>query len=579
MVMFYEDDKKIRPPATKLRRRVRLGFRVVVVVAVMFGFSLLIMNALGGSSDVLRSGVQDYLRSASGMEAEIGKFEGVTFFPEVSVAISDISFRREVEKDPVATVGSMNFSMGFWDVFFRRERIRVLEVKNVHFDAGVLTVRPLDIERIGMDVNNENKKMSRLAVTGMYGEAPFSIGMVMDARDIGGGRMDFHRAAEAAVTVDFPFLKIDGVSRRARGGGLQFDFSSIGTPEKILEGQVVLWRSGEKLALTASLRGGDSAVDIDLQMQGRALDGKIIAPVFDLEDIGRFAALNDAFAEFSPAGETVDFSGQAIDLDIAAEKLKKGDDVLGNINALLHLAGNVLTVGQLGGVFGGGALSGALELDAKEMPAKFKVSGALKNWRYVQVSEAVDEGKADINVSVTGAGATWAELWNSLQGDAVLIAGEGKLAGGMLNLWGGGLMAAMLPDFKPEDALTLNCAIADFKINGGVGRPAALFIDMPRLSVTGDGEINIPQNKVDIRLTPGMKDVSPGALSAVPVRISGPFSNLSVAPDAAGAGANPGAVNPALLALSTVDLGLTKEHPCYQFIGALPETKPEPSAP
>ena len=262
MVLFYEDEKKLKPPLTKTRRRLRLALRVVLIIGAMFGLSLVFMNVLGGSSDSLRAGVQDYLRGATGLQADIGRFEGVTFFPEAGIAVGDVTFRLDAGATSVATVGSLNLVMGFWDIFFRLGRIRVLEVKDAHFDADVITARALEIKRIGIDIYENDRGAARLAVEGVYGGAPFSMTVAMSADDIGGGRQAFRLSGSSAITVDFLFLKMAGTMSRARGGGLLFDFSSIGTSEDVVKGQAVLKRGRDGINLTldlASVAGVDKA--------------------------------------------------------------------------------------------------------------------------------------------------------------------------------------------------------------------------------------------------------------------------------------------------------------------------------
>lgn len=263
MVLFYEDEKKQKQPLTKARRRLRLAFRIVLILGAMFGLSLVFMNVMGGESDSLRAGVQDYLRGATGLQAEIGRFDGVTFFPEAGISAGDIVFRPDAGAAPVATIGSLDFVMGFWDVFFRRGRLRVLEVKDAHIDAGMITARALDITRIGIDMNGESAGVARLSAAGAYGGAPFLMTVAMDTRSRGAGRQDFSRPESSTISVDFPFLKTEGVMSRARGGGLQFDFGSIGKPEGIAKGRVLLKRGYDGTFLSLDLSssaGGDKAV-------------------------------------------------------------------------------------------------------------------------------------------------------------------------------------------------------------------------------------------------------------------------------------------------------------------------------
>lgn len=250
MVLFYEDEKRLKPSPTKLRRRIRLAVRVFAVITVLFGISLVFMSNLSGSGDNLRTGVQDYLGGVTGMKVEIGGLERITFFPEASAAMSDMVFLRQGEGTPAARIGTFNFVMGFWDVFFRRGRIRALDATDIHFDAGVITAHPLDVVRIGIDISNEDENKARVSAIGLYDGQPFQMSMEMVAHDIG-GRFDFRRPKEGAFKVDFPFMKMDGTVSHPRGGGLDFNLAGITAPAEISKGHVTLRRGQDSIVLSA----------------------------------------------------------------------------------------------------------------------------------------------------------------------------------------------------------------------------------------------------------------------------------------------------------------------------------------
>lgn len=262
MVLFYEDDERLKPPKkppTKLRRRVRLAVRVLLGFTVFLGISLAAMNMMGGSGDGLRSGAQDYLSRITGLDAEIGTLEKITFFPEFSTSMKDVSFRRGKDGAEAARIAAMDFSMGFWDVFFRRGRIRVLEVTGAHIDAGVVSARPVDIGRAGIDLGVKDKDAAQISASGSYGGESFHISMDLESRDIGGGRRDFRRPPQSKVSLSLPFLTVDGVLSRARGGGLQLDMNAVGLPEKAFEGKALLRKTKGKTALSLELTAAAGA--------------------------------------------------------------------------------------------------------------------------------------------------------------------------------------------------------------------------------------------------------------------------------------------------------------------------------
>lgn len=583
MVLFYDDEEKLKTPPTRRRRVLRLAFRIVMVFAVMCALSIGLLSALGGSGEALRGGAEDYLERVTGLEASIGEFRSVTFFPLVSASFGNVVFRGP-EKGaqggaPVARLGSFDFAMNFWDVFFSRGRIRALEVKDFHADAGTFAARAIDIGHAGIEIHEKEGAQARLAATGAYGGEPLFFSVDLEAHDIGGGLKDFRRAENGHVVLDLPFLKLDGTMRQPVTGGAEIQFNSIGAPEKIMEGSAALRRGDGGMKISLTLKGGVSTADADLLFQAGKITGSVAAPVFDLADLPLYLKLREAVAAFFAERRGVGFAGLAADIDLEIKELKHGGRALGKIAAPLHIAGETLTLAPVTGEIGGGKLHGDLSVAASTQPAILKTAGGLEKLPYDAMDESVLSGDADVTWSLESAAAEWASFPRNLKGHVLFVAGEGKMKSGRLDWWGGGVINAMLPDFSGDDGLTFNCAIADFKVDGGVARPDPLFVDTSRVTVAGEGEIDIPSRRVDLKLTPKAKELAVGTLTAVPVRVSGILPDIAARPDTFGLGSKLGTlllgtVNPAFWVLSLTELGVGENHPCRKFIAA-PEKKEE----
>lgn len=126
---------------------------------------------------------------------------------------------------------------------------------------------------------------------------------------------------------------------------------------------------------------------------------------------------------------------------------------------------------------------------------------------------------------------------------------------------------------------TLNCMIADFKITDAIAKPDPLFLDTKRVTVIGEGEINFLENKIDLKLEPKAKN--PAFLDvATAVNVKGEIFNPKIGADTFSlfeklGGLALGIVNPAFLAFTMTDLGITEDHPCHKFIGAPKEEEKE----
>jgi len=97
----------------------------------------------------------------------------------------------------------------------------------------------------------------------------------------------------------------------------------------------------------------------------------------------------------------------------------------------------------------------------------------------------------------------------------------------IFDLWGGGLIGTLLPVFQLGAESTVNCAVAKFQVDQGVLTSERLIIDSTRTRINGKGTIDLPANKIRLRLKPRPKQRSLINL-ATPVTIRGPLSDPDV---------------------------------------------------
>lgn len=162
-------------------------------------------------------------------------------------------------------------------------------------------------------------------------------------------------------------------------------------------------------------------------------------------------------------------------------------------------------------------------------------------------------------------------LTSALAGDIAIVAGEGKITSGMLGMWGAGLLSNLVPDGGESAALNLNCMIGTWKVEEGVAKAAPLFIDTDRITISGEGGIDIARSRVDLTLKPKSKNPSLFTMDTA-VDVKGDLSAPSISPNKLSLGKMVGGlvlgtINPAWMVFSLSDLGLTDNHPCSDFIG------------
>ncbi len=172
MVLFHE--KKTAPtPAARRRRRI---FWLIAVIAGLVCLSLLMLSALGGAREPLKKGLEDYLTTASGMKARIGRFEYMKFYPDVRVAAGRLGFVHEGETDEAVSLGSLALSMNFWDLVLSQRRLQELTIKDLDVRKGEWA--PQEFKSVSLSISGG--EMPEAVLTGLYGADAFTGRMKME---------------------------------------------------------------------------------------------------------------------------------------------------------------------------------------------------------------------------------------------------------------------------------------------------------------------------------------------------------------------------------------------------------------
>jgi hypothetical protein len=180
----------------------------------------------------------------------------------------------------------------------------------------------------------------------------------------------------------------------------------------------------------------------------------------------------------------------------------------------------------------GGHASARLELSHKDLRAHARLivrdldyGRWLKVWR---ISDAV-EGHVDLGFDLSGRGSTLQELLADANGAAVFASGPMHLADTDFGLWGAGVTSGLLSITTKalglKKSTEFNCIVWPFNVSDGVARSKAILMDTSKMSITGDGTVNLATEKLDITLKPARKKASIFSFEN-PVRIEGTLGNI-----------------------------------------------------
>lgn len=578
MVLFFEDEEKKPKREGRIWRRVLITALVIVFLA---GTGLFFMSSLGGNHEALKKGFAEYLSGATGMQAQIGRFDYMGFFPVMRIEAGDIALTRPGQEAPSVTIGSIEIARHFADQLLSRPRMDRLDIRDVKISAGIVSKEGLVIERLALDEKGFEDKPA-LIVKGVYDSDSFSAHVPVDVVAVGGERK-FSRPKSASFFFDAPFLKAEGQFLPSFWGGYRADFKKLEIDGVVLSGEV-FFKPGEKgFVIKTDLREEKGQYLVELRQKKKRIKGVVSVPQADpgelISVVNAISNLYDKIALPDPSQTTILPQDIKMDLEIGPVTLVAQGQKIGTFFVPVHQESGVLKAGPLQGGFYGGKLKGNMVLTGNADPGKIDIKisakevdfGVMQNTLFGQKGA---QGNADIHVSLAGSARSMQDFPGALSGEAALVAGKGTFDNRLINIWGAGLLNALMPKTNPDEDMTLNCLIADFKFDKGVGKAAPLFMDTEKVTIAGEGTINLPDNKIDVLLKPKAKEAAIITV-ATAVRLGGGFGNVSVRPDTLSLGATLGklalgAINPAFMVFSMTDLGLSENHPCSAYFSKEP---------
>ena len=208
------------------------------------------------------------------------------------------------------------------------------------------------------------------------------------------------------------------------------------------------------------------------------------------------------------------------------------------LRAHLQLAGGVLTLTDLEARTANGRLTGALSLDGRGSTALW--NGDMR-WDGVRLERWVRQargegappyvsGRLDGRATLRGQGRSTAEILASLKGNVRTQLRDGRVSHLVIEAAGIDLAQSLVVLLKGDDALKVECAVADLVAEGGVLRPRVMVIDTEDSTVVVDGSLSLATEGLDLRAVVSPKDFSPLALRT-PLRVRGSFANPEVSLD------------------------------------------------
>ena len=215
------------------------------------------------------------------------------------------------------------------------------------------------------------------------------------------------------------------------------------------------------------------------------------------------------------------------DVTLRAERVTAQGLSLQNVDLKLALDGGRLLLKPAKAQVAGGAISAGVDLDASGKNAGLTVTvdgSQIDRGRLVKElmgSDIISGGKIDLTVRLKGRGNTVGALAAGLNGEVLLVAGEGRINNKSMNLAGGNVpfeLIRMLNPFAKEDPYTtLKCAVVRYDIKDGMATTEkGIAVETDKLLILGSGTINLKNEQLLLLIESKPKDnVVKGSLKSL----------------------------------------------------------------
>jgi AsmA family protein len=258
-----------------------------------------------------------------------------------------------------------------------------------------------------------------------------------------------------------------------------------------------------------------------------------------------------------------------VHLTARAQRIHGGPMPLDDFAVGLDIVDGAVMFHQLSIGIGQGRISGDIQLTPRADESV--QTRADLQFERVEVSRLMpasggSRGSGALNgaVHLAATGHSIAEILASADGAASFWMLGGDLSSLLVDLAGLRLGSALLSALEGSPTTHVECFLADLMLRRGVLSTRTLLLDTADAVTEGTGEVNLGEERIQIRLRTQSKHLTVGVLPA-PLLISGTFQEPHAGPDP-NTPAGRGGLAGALAALPTVQLGIGNAPHCENLV-------------
>ena len=251
----------------------------------------------------------------------------------------------------------------------------------------------------------------------------------------------------------------------------------------------------------------------------------------------------------------------------------------------LTLDNGKITLDPLAFALPQGDFAGSVAIDARGAVPQTSIDMKLSNVTLAQFKpksgkEPPLEGQLLGRVKMHGSGSSVHKTAATADGDITLVIPQGKMREAFAELTGIDLSRGLgLILTKNQQNTDVRCGVANFKAGGGELKATTLVIDTTNVLVTGQGDINLQSEAIDLSLQGKPKKARVLRLRT-PILVRGTLLQPKIGVDPAKVAAQTGGavalgalLTPVAALLAFVDGGLAKDANCAALIGEAEQGK------
>src|SRR4030095_5301822 len=228
---------------------------------------------------------------------------------------------------------------------------------------------------------------------------------------------------------------------------------------------------------------------------------------------------------------------RAMDADVRlrAKKILAPKLPIDDLNATLNLNDGVLRFSPAAFGVANGRMEIYSTFDGSKRPSKVKIDALLRHLdlkRFLADTSFAQKTLSPIGgrIVLTGTGESFRELMATASGNTFLAMSGGEISELLVRLAGLDVAHALGVVIRGDKPIPVRCALLNLQGQNGQMGVQTLVFDTANSVVSGEGDIDLRDEKVNIVVLPVPKGFSPLSLRSY-IRVTGGFKNISVFPD------------------------------------------------